>query len=92
MEAIGLATSIITVVLLTGSCLKIGSKFLGPSKHNSKHLAHISSDLYNLNGSIVNLQMHYILHEEDEVRLTALSHLEEPLKRCIKGRKSSKID
>ena len=72
MEAIGLATSIITVVQLTGSCLKIGSKFLGPSKHNSKHLARISSDLYNLNGSIVNLQMHYILHEEDEVRLTTL--------------------
>ena len=42
MDAVGAEASINTIVLLTGSCLKIGRKFLGPLKHSTKDVDRIS--------------------------------------------------
>lgn len=82
MDGLSVAASIIAVVQLTGTCLKLGTKFLGPSQHSPASLGAISQSLYSFNGTIRNLQTHYEINEEDQARLNALSHLAEPLKRC----------
>lgn len=82
MEVIGLTASIIAIVQLTGSCIKIGGRYLGPTKHTSKDLNELSSVLYQFHGTITTLELHHRIHEEDEARLYALSHLNQPLKKC----------
>ena len=82
MDGLSIAASIIAVVQLTGTCLKLGKNFLGPSQHSSASLNAISQSLYSFNAAIQNLQTHYEINEEDHARLHALSPLAEPLKRC----------
>jgi hypothetical protein len=82
MEVLGIASSIIAVVQLTASCIKLTQKFLGPSQHNSESLGAIQQALYSFNGTIKNLQTHLEINEEDHTRLEALNHLDEPIKRC----------
>lgn len=84
MDGLTVAASIISVVQLTGACLRLGKKLLGPSKHSSASLDLISRSLYSFNGTIKNLQTHYEINEDDQARLDALIHLSEPLRRCEK--------
>jgi len=82
MDGLSVAASIMAVVQLTGACLKLGKKFLGPSQHSPAGLDLIAKSLYDFNGAIKNLQTHYEINEDDQTRLNALNHLAEPLKRC----------
>lgn len=82
MDGLSVAASIIAVIQLTGTCLKLGKKLFGPSQHSSASLNAISQSLYSFNGTIRNLQTHYEINEEDQARLDALSCLAEPLERC----------
>lgn len=82
MDGFSIAASIIAVLQLTGACLKLGAKFLGPSRHNSATLSTITQSLYSFNGTVSSLQAHYKIHEDDQERLNALTRLAEPLKRC----------
>jgi hypothetical protein len=66
---------------LTETCLKVGKKFLGPSKHNSTNLNAISQSLYCFNGTLRNLQTHCEINGDDQDRLGTLNHLADPLKR-----------
>lgn len=84
LSALGVAASVISVVGMTASCLKLCSKImgLGPSQHTSDDLKSISDMLYQFNGSIKNLQTHLELCEEDQARLSALKELKTPLADC----------
>ena len=82
MEALGLVASIIAIVQLSGACLKLGSKFLSPSAHRPERLQSLRTILYGFNGAIRNLQTFFEIHEDDQARLKALNHLQEPLTRC----------
>lgn len=82
MDGLSVAASIIAVVQLTTTCLKLGKKYFGPSVYGSASLQAISTTLYGFNGTIRNLQTHFEINEEDQARLDALSHLDAPLKRC----------
>jgi len=78
MEAIGLTASLIAVIQLTNPCIRDTSTVLRPTKYNSEDLREISSNLYKLHDTLQVFRMHYNIHEEDEARLQALSHLDEP--------------
>lgn len=90
MEVIGLSASLIAIIQLTGSCIKIGGRFFGPTKHTSEDLKDLRSSLYQFHGTITTLELHYRLHEEDEARLRALSQLDQPLERCQQALKTIK--
>ena len=70
------------VVQLTGICLRLGNKFLGPSHRSPAGLHLIAKSLYEFNGAIKNLQTHYEINEDNQIRLNGLNHLAESLKRC----------
>ena len=85
MDGLSLAASVVAIIQLTGICLRLSSKILGPSKNSSKDLQNLSSTLYAFNGSIKNLQTHLEICEEDEARLSALEYLSRPLTDCTKA-------
>ncbi len=82
MEAIGLVASVIAIVQLSGACLKLSLKPLGPSSYKPERLQSLSASLYGFNGTIRNLQTHLEIFEDDQARLDTLNHLQEPLMRC----------
>lgn len=84
LSALGVAASVISVVGMTASCLKLCSKMmgLGPSQNTSDDLKSILDMLYKFNGSIKNLQTHLELCEEDQARLSTLDELRMPVKDC----------
>lgn len=82
MEAVGLVASVIAIVQLSGACLKLSSKLLGPSSYKPERLQSLSTSLYGFNGTIRNLQTHLEIHEDDRARFDTLNHLQEPLMRC----------
>ena len=78
MDGLSLAASIIAVIQLTGSCLKLSRKFLGPSEFGSSNLA----ALYGFNGAVKSFQTHLEIYEDDEARLSSLEYLKPVLKEC----------
>ena len=82
MEAVGVAASIIAIIQLTVACLKLSTRVVGPSAHNSARLRSITTTLYAFNGTINNLKANLEIYEEDQARLETLEHLTEPLARC----------
>lgn len=85
MDPVSVAGLAIAVAQVTSACLKSSGKLVGPSKHNSKTLLEIMSDLYSFNAAIKNLQTHLEANEEDQGRLNALSILQEPLETSKKA-------
>lgn len=77
---LGVAASIITCVQLTGALLKR----VGPSDHSKKDLHEILKAICGFRGAYEGLQTSLQLNEEDETRLSALQHLQEPLRDCKK--------
>lgn len=82
MEALAATASIIAVLQLTTACLKAGKKYIGPSSHSPESLREILATLYRFNGTLNNLKLHLEINEEDQARLQALNHLDEPLRHC----------
>lgn len=75
---LGVAASIIACVQLTKELLKR----VGPSDHSKKDLHAISRAICGFQGAYEGLKTYLELHEEDGTRLSALQHLEEPLRDC----------
>lgn len=75
---LGVAASIFTCVQLTGALLKQ----VGPSDHSKKDLNTILKAICGFSGAYEGLRTTLQLNEEDETRLLALQHLEEPLRDC----------
>jgi len=82
MEAIGLVASVIAIVQISGACLKLSLKPLGPSSYKTERLQSLSTTLYGFNGNIRNLQTLLEIYEDDQARLDTLNHLREPLTKC----------
>jgi hypothetical protein len=82
MDGLSLAASIIAVIQLTGSCLKLSRKFLGPSEFGSSNLAVMENALYGFNGAVKSFQTHLEIYEDDEARLSSLENLKPVLKQC----------
>jgi hypothetical protein len=82
MDGLSLAASVITVIQLAGSCLKLSRKFLGPSEFGSSDLAPITIALYGFNGAVKSFQTHLEIYEDNEARLSSLEYLKPALKRC----------
>ncbi|MCJ1267848.1 hypothetical protein MMC22_007734 [Lobaria immixta] len=79
MEPFGIlevAASIITCLQLTGKLLKR----VGPSGNSRKDLNEVSIAICGFQGAYEGLKSYLQLHDEDEPRLSALQHLEEPLR------------
>jgi hypothetical protein len=77
-SVLGVAASVISCVQLTGALLKR----VGPSGHSKKNLHHILKVVCGFRGAYDGLKSLLEFNEEDHSRLTALQHLEEPLRDC----------
>ena len=82
MDGLSLAASVIAVIQLAGSCLKLSRRWIGPSEFGSSDLATITTALYKFNGVIKTFQTHLEIHEDDEARLSRLDYLKPALERC----------
>ncbi len=88
MEVLGIAASVIAVVQLTGACLKLSKKWLGPSEFTASELNALTADLYTFNGVLRTFQTHLEIHSDDSQRLLSLDHLTPVLQRCEKALES----
>ena len=75
---LGVTASIIACIQLSGSLLKR----IGPSNYSKKDLNNVLISLYAFRGAYEGLRLHLELNGEDEARLSALQHLEQPLSEC----------
>jgi hypothetical protein len=82
MDGLSLAASVIAVIQITGSCLKLSRKWLGPSEFSTSDLTALTTALYEFNGVIKTFQTHLEIHEDDEARLSNLEYLRPALGRC----------
>ncbi|KAI1359875.1 hypothetical protein F5Y08DRAFT_318569 [Xylaria arbuscula] len=82
MDGLSLAASVVAVIQLAGSCLKLARKWVGPSQFSSTDISGITTSLYGFTGSIKTFQTHIEVHEDDEARLHSLGHLKPVLGRC----------
>lgn len=76
-----LAASVITLIQLVESCLKLSRKWIGPSRFSSSQLKDITTALYKFNGAIKTFQTHLEINEEDEARLSSLDRLKPALEK-----------
>ena len=82
MDGLSLAASVIAVIQLAGSCLKLSRKWIGPSEFGSTDLTGIKTALYGFNGAMKTFQTHLEIHEDDEALLGSLEYLKPVLERC----------
>lgn len=66
MDGLSLAASVIAVIQLAGSCLKLSRRWIGPSEFSSSNLATMTTALYEFNGAMKTFQTHLEIHEDDE--------------------------
>jgi hypothetical protein len=82
MDGLGLAASVIAVIQLTGSCLKLSRKFLGPSEFSSSDLNAMTTALYGFNRVVKSFRTHLEIYKDNEARLSSLEYLTPVLKQC----------
>jgi hypothetical protein len=82
MDGLSLAASVIAVIQLAGSCLKLSRKFLGPSEFGASDLNSMATALYGFSGAVKSFQTHLEIYEDDEARLGSLEYLKPVLKQC----------
>ena len=82
MDAVSLTASVIALIQLAGSCLKLSRRFVGPSEYGSSDLDSMVTALYGFTGALKTFQTHLEIYEDDEARLTSLEYLKPALKQC----------
>jgi hypothetical protein len=82
MDGLSLAASVIAVIQLAGSCLKLSRKFLGPSEFGSSDRTSMTTALYGFNGAVKSFQTYLDIYEDDEARLSSLEYLKPAFKQC----------
>lgn len=82
MDPFSIAAGIAGLLQLTGACLKLGNRFLGPSENSANGLSDISSRLNSLNGTLQSFQIYLETCPEDATRLNAKQSIADALKRC----------
>lgn len=81
-EAFGLAASVIALLQLAGSCLKLSKKWVGASEFGSSELSILRASLFEFNGALSNFQTCIEVDGTDDARLTSLQHLKPVLAHC----------
>src|SRR5947209_6187867 len=79
---LALPPSIVGVIQLAGSCLKLSRKLVGPSEFCSTDLTALTTALYSFDGALKTFQTHLKIYEEDEARLNSLEFFKPVLMRC----------
>jgi hypothetical protein len=82
MDGLSVAASVAGIVQLTGICLKLARKWIGPSVFSSCDLKSMEAALYEFNGVMKTFQTHLEIHEDDEARLNSLEYLKPALEQC----------
>ena len=82
MDGLSLAASIVAVIQIAASCLKLSKRWIGPSEFGSSDLTAMTTALYEFTGAMKTFQTHLEIHEDDEARLSSLDHLKPVLERC----------
>lgn len=75
---LGVTASIIACLQLSGTLLKR----IGPSDHSKSDLNRTLQTIYAFHGAYEGIKLHLMCNEEDEIRLSTLQHLKEPLQSC----------
>jgi hypothetical protein len=82
MDGLSLAASVVAVIQLAASCLKLSRRWIGPSEFSSSDLTTMMMALYEFNGVMKTFQTHLEIHEDDEARLGSLDYLKPALEQC----------
>jgi hypothetical protein len=82
MDVLSLAASVIAVIQLARSCLKLSRKWIGHSGFGSSDLTAMTTALYGFIGVMNAFQTHLGIHEDDKARLRSLEYLKPALGRC----------
>jgi hypothetical protein len=82
MDPLSITASVIAIIQLAGSCLKLSRQWLGPSEFGSPELTSTTTALYAFNGCMKTFQTHLEIHEDDEARLLSLNYLIPVIERC----------
>jgi len=84
-DPLSLAAGVIAIIQLTGTCLKLSRKWIGPSEYSSTDLATVTTNLYAFTGAMTAFRTHLEIHEDDEARLSSLEHLSPVLQRSTEA-------
>ena len=79
-DGLSLAASVIAIIQLAGSCLKLSRKFLGPSEFGSSDLNLIITTLYGFNRAVKSFQIYLEIYKDNKARLSNLEYLKPVLK------------
>jgi len=82
MDPLSISASVAGLITLTGSCLKLSRKWIGPSEFSTSDLKAIEKALYEFNGVIMTFETHLKIHEDDVARLNSLNYLKPALDQC----------
>lgn len=82
MDGLSLTASVIAIIQLASSCLKLSRGWIGPTDFGSSDLSTMTIALYEFTGAMKTFQMHIEIHEGDEIRLSSLDYLKAALDRC----------
>jgi len=85
MDGLSVAASVIAVIQITGSCLKLIKKWLGRSEFSASELSGLSAALYEFNGTMKTFQTHLEVYEDNNARLKSLECLTPVLENCGKA-------
>lgn len=85
MDGLSLAASVIAVVQLAGSCLKLSEKWLGPSEFGSSDLSAVKSTLLGFSEAVTKFHGKINAQEKDNSRLGSLEYFPQVLERCVKA-------
>jgi cob(I)alamin adenosyltransferase len=82
MDPLSISASVAGLITLTGSCLKLSRKWIGPSEFGTSDLKAIEKALYEFNGAMKTFETHLKIHEDDVAWLNSLNYLKPALDQC----------
>jgi hypothetical protein len=82
MDPLSISASVAGLITLTGSCLKLSRKWIGPSEFGTSDLKSIEKALYEFSGVMKTFETHLEIHEDDVARLNSLNYLKPALEQC----------
>lgn len=69
MDGLSLTASVIAIIQLASSCLKLSRRWIGPTDFGLSDLTTMTIALYEFTGAIKTFQMHLEIHEGNKYDL-----------------------
>jgi hypothetical protein len=82
MDPLSISASVAGLITLTGSCLKLSRKWIGPSEFGTSELKAIQKALYEFIGVLKPFETHLEIYEDDAARLNSANYLMPALEKC----------